>query len=320
MRQAHGRQPESWQTALESFLSRKRITEKTRQKYRWNYTRFFHDLEDADLETVPSRIGEKEIVYLIDVAWKGLEDSTKKWYAKIFSMFLRYFHNDVFEKMELVFPQDARVNVDWLDAMEMIELLDAPMTPMQSLAINLELCLCLRRVECIRLRLEDVHDGYITVHGKSGKWRTVPFHSETRSLIADWMVERNRLIAEAQKYRPNIAIPETLFIWKKYKKKPQLGGYSENGDAFDDAVKISVKALTGIDFANHTLRRTGGRMMWKSGKVPIETISKIYGHSSTTITESYIGINLDDMDQAMDAFSEFQNLLRNKKNGGKING
>ena len=313
MRPARGRPPKTWQSAVNTFVNRKRITEKTRKKYKANYTGFFTALEEAGLETLPAKIGQKEIDYLFDTHWAHLEDSTKKWYAKILAMFLRYHHNHIFEDLNIAYPNDARVNVDWLSASDMITLIDAPMSPMQALAIHLELCLCLRRVECIRLRLIDIHSDHVTVRGKGRKQRTVPFHPDTKRLLREWLTERNEIITQAKEIKPSIKIPDQVFIWSMYKQKVRIGAYSENGDAFDDAVKIPVSEMTGIKFSNHTLRRTGGRMMWKSGNIPIETIAKIYGHSSTTTTERYIGVNFDDMDQAMDAFSEYQKTLRKSK-------
>lgn len=313
MRSARGRPPESWRSAVNTFVNRKRITDKTRRKYKASYTGFFLVLEEAGLETLPSRIGKTEINYLLDVHWAQLEGTTQRGYANLLSMFLRYYNNYIFDEMEIDFPADARVNVDWLSAVDMITLMDAPMNPMQALAIHLELCLCLRRVECIRLKISDIHTDHLTVRGKGGKQRTIPLHPETKFLLRDWIIERNQIIDDAQRIKPAIKIPENLFIWTRYKRKVRIGAYSENGDAFDDAVKSPVRELTGIKFSNHTLRRTGGRMMWKSGKVPLETIAKIYGHSSTSITEQYIGVNFDDMDQAMDAFSDYQNQLRIKK-------
>lgn len=313
MRPSRGRPPSSWRSAVTTFVNRKRITDKTRRKYNATYTGFFLALEGAGLETLPSKIGKTEIDYLFDTTWANLEGTTQKGYANMFSMFLRYYNNFIFDELEIRYPADERVNVDWLSAIDMITLMDAPLTPIQALAVHLELCLCLRRVECIRLRLSDVRGDHLLIRGKGGKQRTVPFHPDTPSLLRDWIHKRNEIIEEAQGIKPDIEVPEHLFIWTRYRSKIQIGAYSENGDAFDDAVKTPVREMTGIQFSNHTLRRTGGRMMWKSGKVPIETIAKIYGHSSTSITERYIGVNFDDMDQAMDAFSEYQNTLRKKK-------
>mgnify|MGYP002349687980 FL=1 len=122
------------------------------------------------------------------------------------------------------------------------------------------------------------------------------------------------MVEEARVYRPDIPVPDNLLIWKRYKQKPQIGAYSENGDAIDDQIDLVEKAI-GAKFSNHTLRRTGGRYMWKSGKVPIETISEIYGHKSIETTKKYIGVNLDDMDEAMAAFSEYQKELRKTEKG-----
>ena len=54
----------------------------------------------------------------------------------------------------------------------------------------------------------------------------------------------------------------------------------------------------GIPFSNHTLRRTFGRELFRSG-VPVEVIATIYGHTSTSVTMKYLGLNMDDMTDAM---------------------
>jgi integrase len=60
----------------------------------------------------------------------------------------------------------------------------------------------------------------------------------------------------------------------------------------------SSKRESGIGFkGHHTLRRTGGRLMWQEG-VPIETVASIMGHETTEMTLRYIGVNLDDQAKA----------------------
>jgi len=56
---------------------------------------------------------------------------------------------------------------------------------------------------------------------------------------------------------------------------------------------------TSIPFFFHTLRRTGGRHYWECG-VPIETIAKMMGHKSIDMTLRYIGVEMDDMQKAME--------------------
>jgi len=308
-----GRPPLTWQSALAAFLKRKRITAKTRQKYKWNFSRFFMDLEEAGLETHPSKIKKKEIDFLLDVAWADLEVSTREWYTKIFAMFLRHYENDVIDRMEVRFPQDMRVNVDWLSPVDSVILMDAELTPLQEIIAHLEFALLFRRVEVIRLKMSDIKRNSFDITGKNGKLRTVPFHPDTRRVLSRWLTERERLIAEARAVNPRIPVPDNVLIYKLYKHKPKLGAYSENGDAIDDRID-EIEAALGITFSNHTLRRTGGRLMWQTKRIPIKTISQIYGHSSIETTKRYIGVNLDDMDEAMTMYSQYQNELRRRNN------
>jgi len=64
----------------------------------------------------------------------------------------------------------------------------------------------------------------------------------------------------------------------------------------------------GFHFSNHDLRRTCGRMMHRAG-VGIEQIARIFGHVDTGTTMHYLGLNLDDQDEAMMKLAQFQNSL-----------
>lgn len=66
-----------------------------------------------------------------------------------------------------------------------------------------------------------------------------------------------------------------------------------------------VRDRAGFEFSNHTLRRTFGRRLYRA-KIPIETISKLYGHDDTQTTIRYLGINLDDMGSALAKMYEYQ--------------
>jgi integrase len=71
-----------------------------------------------------------------------------------------------------------------------------------------------------------------------------------------------------------------------------------------DAVLDRLKRESGIGFkGHHTLRRTGGRLMWQEG-VAIETVASIMGHETTEMTLRYIGVNLDDRAKAFQTVRE----------------
>jgi len=315
---AQGRKVDNWQNALDIFLSEiaKNVEPYTVKKYRWGFSAFFRALDEAGLESNPARIGEREIRFLLDVTWRDLESSTRKWYANTFSMVLQRFGNNIIPEMKLRFPQDARTNVDWLTPQQMVSLLDFPFTPLELIVIHFELSLGLRNVEVKRLRVQDIKNGHIEVRGKGsdyGKWRTVSFHPDTQYVLDIWVAERNRMIVEAKQYKPNIEVPDNLIIWKRYVQKPQIGAYTEESNGLSKITISRIRERIDIDFANHTLRRTFGRSLWLSGKVKVETISKIYGHNDTATTLDYIGVNLDDMSDALGHLSDYQKDLKTNR-------
>ena len=180
--------------------------------------------------------------------------------------------------------------------------------------IHLELCMGLRVSEVCNLMLEDVHIDkdvskcYIAVLGKGhgiGKWRALPFHPDSERVFKAWLEERARRVASIRSYNPYWVDPGTFLIWCHYKDKPNGGRYTERGHSLDRAVIHKVRERLGLEFTNHTLRRTFGRNLYHSG-VPIETISAMYGHDNIKTTLDYIGINLDDMGLAMRKMYQYQ--------------
>jgi len=73
-----------------------------------------------------------------------------------------------------------------------------------------------------------------------------------------------------------------------------------------------VAKRTNLKFTNHTLRRTYGRTLWLVG-IPIESIAKLMGHEDTKTTILYLGLNMDDMSDAMQRLHLFQNALKSGK-------
>jgi integrase/recombinase XerD len=121
------------------------------------------------------------------------------------------------------------------------------------------------------------------------------------------MVERVRA------YNPNWQDPGTLIIYCNYKNKPVAGAYKEHTGAVDERVLDPLRKQLGFHFANHTLRRTFGRMLFKAG-TDIVTISKILGHEDVKETIGYIGINLDDMEEGMDLLQTYLEDDKRRKN------
>ena len=120
----------------------------------------------------------------------------------------------------------------------------------------------------------------------------------TKDVLARWMEERASIVQTVRSYNPYWQDPGTLILWCHYKNRPDAGAYGEHTGALDDKVIVPLRERLGFHFANHTLRRTFGRNLYHAG-TPIETISKLYGHEDIQTTLRYIGVNLDDMSDAL---------------------
>lgn len=295
------------------FLNTK---EYTRDKCRWSLDRTKRALIAGGFDASPYKIDESAIKYLLDVVWKDKSVSHKKGEFSYLQRYLLFYKNDVTRRMKVVFPQDMRVNVDWLEDDQYEALINAPKTALQELVIHLELCMGLRSVEVCRIMLSEVHNTrskpHINVRGKGrgdGKYRSVPFYNNTREILERWMKHRNEIVSVVRSYNPNWVDPGTLVLWCHYKNKPAAGAYNEHTGALDDMVLDPLRESLGFHFANHTLRRTFGRRMYRA-EVPVETIAKILGHESTVETLKYIGVNLDDMDEGMAKLAEYDRKMK----------
>lgn len=258
-------------------------------------------MEEHHMHIRPDHIDVHDLKKLLDcMARDQLAIATRKGYLSGLKKFLTHFGNNSFNQISYKLPNDSRPKVDWLTSEQAIRLLNAEKTPIQTIVVHLELCLGMRRVEVCRLRACDVYqeDGYLTVRGKGpqgGKPRCIPYAKDTRAVMSLALNRRTEQIREALARHPVQTVPDNLVLWSK---GGWVHAYSEEGYGIDKVVSDPLTEKLGFHFSNHTLRRTFGRMMYRAG-VEVATIAKILGHESTEVTLRYIGIDLDDMKNAM---------------------
>ena len=256
-------------------------------------------------ETLPYRWTEADLLWIKkywesdhirpDGTRKGpLVVKTVKGYINAISRIAEYYGNDVGKTARIRYQQDMRPNVDWLDFDDAIKVINADMTPFQRAAIHFMLQLAMRRVECIRMKVDmvDFRDNSLNVDGKGHKRRTVFFHRDTDKILAAWMEARSELkreaLAFARRTHRKFVDSDALFVWRC---GPELRPYSEKGTGFDKQVTNKLSKQLGMKIKNHTLRRTWGREMHYRGNVDILEISLVYGHSNPITTMKYIGMD-----------------------------
>lgn len=245
---------------------------------------------------LPSQVSKDHVVKLLDhMRSNKLAIATQRNYITSLKKICEHYDNYVFKKVRIMWPEDTRPNVDWLSPEQARIILESKLTPLQEVMIALELCAGLRRVEILRLTVDDIHPNYIEVRGKGhvgGKLRSVPIQERVRKALDRWLDERKFIIESGSETEFE---SDSLLI---YRHGRYVFPYSDvKGTGIDRHLKMVCES-TGIEFSNHTLRRTFARQLWLSG-APLVTISKILGHKTTEQTLSYIGANADDMASAI---------------------
>ena len=271
-----------------------KFAERTVQQYRWAIVRCHDIVREGDGPDNPVRISEKNLQYLLDHLTGCTRNRQYYWTAN--AGFLKWAGNQAIQRFKPRWPPAGRMRVDWLEPDQACVVRDTAMDmdPLTALIVHLELDLCLRRVEIMRLKVQDVHREHLDVLGKGrmgGKPRTVSLvPGESQEVIGRYLELRRQL--ERQTEGPQT---DNLVV---YLVKGMLRPFKRS--ALDNRLK-ALQMEAGIKFlGHHTLRRTGGRLMWLA-KVPIETIASVMGHESTEMTLRYIGVNLGDQCRAFEA-------------------
>jgi len=306
---------------VETYLAskvRKKQAEMTVKNYRLLIGKANRRLVEVGFKDLhPKGWTEEHVQYLYNRMMKevGPKQISRKF--AVLNNYLESYGNPIIKKQDLEFPADTRMRVDWLTPEQAVRLIDAA-RGIEKVVVHLELCMGLRRVEILRLRVQDVRLGYLEVLGKGrlgGKWRTNPFHPDTMKVMEEWRRERDVIIQEARRKCPGVPVPDQLLI------HGSQGGFKAYQRSGIDRILGALSRRVGFKFTNHTLRRTFGRMLWLA-RVPIETIRDLLGHEDTKTTLLYIGVNIDDKSSAMNQLADYTNAVKTadleeaRKSGG----
>lgn len=287
-------------------------SERTLHDYGWALKNMFQGLADAELEINPKKVGRKEIDYLRGEFITGT-NGYKAHMIKLLRLFLKWAGNKEIERLRIGFGDDGIRHIRWLSDSE-AAILRLNAVGIERIIVHCELDLGMRRIEVLRLKTKDFRTGRvnsIAVHGKGrygGKFREINWHPDTPSELESYLSLRDKEVEKARRKNRGVEVPESLLI---YEQRGRLYPYKKT--AVDDFLKRLGRRV-GIEFSNHDLRRTCGRMMYRAG-VRIETIARIFGHSDTRTTIKYLGLDHEDMMPAMSAYAEYQKNILCPKSG-----
>jgi len=265
-------------------------------------------------DCLPWEITQGDVLWLLDsMIERNLKVATRKSYITPLKLWCSYYKNEEPSKLKIRWPKDMRPNADWLREEQARDLLAQEMEPFEELFVHCELCLGMRRIEVLRLTIQSFKGSYVNILGKGpqdGKPRLMPYHRDTAMVLARYMRYRQSVVALATSKKPRSTIvPEDLLI---YLKGHTIKTYSEKGSGPDAWLKRLGQLIGYVMLSNHTLRRTFGRTMYRSiiarsagpnREAALVVVGVMMGIEDVRVLIDYLGINLDDMAEAMEVFA-----------------
>jgi len=224
----------------------------------------------------PVAWGEKEILTVRDRLLAKYAPSTASVSMAMLAGILTSVGNGTMAQMRqrkrLKMPEPDRGEVRWHTSETMDRLL---LTAEGNLGLVLRLgfFLGLRVGEMVTLRASDILPDTLRVRGKGQRTRTLPLEGETRKVILYYSSRATGTHLLTHRGRAYT----TRGIRKMVRKHGKRNG---------------------VLLSPHDMRRTFGRELWKRG-ARIETISKLMGHRRLETTIKYLGLDLEDMREAI---------------------
>lgn len=149
--------------------------------------------------------------------------------------------------------------------------------------------------EVAEMKIEDLEDGKITVHGKGDKYREVYLSPKAQIAIQEYLTKRKD---DSPYLFPKCARPGAV-VCKGFRRKdahlwwmcPENVGYGpKTTGSIEDTIK-RLGELAGVENCHpHRFRRTGATKALRSGMQMIE-VSKLLGHENVATTQIYLDID-----------------------------
>lgn len=154
--------------------------------------------------------------------------------------------------------------------------------------------------ELVNIRIDDINNDELIVHGKGNKDRTVYLNAKAVMAIINYLKERG----DSNPY----LFPGGFFgsprkdcmNWYRYPDRVDKERHTDMGTVECKVRRIGEKA--GVENVHpHRFRRTCATLALRRG-MPIEQVSKMLGHESISTTQIYLDLSEEDLKQAHKKF------------------
>lgn len=188
--------------------------------------------------------------------------------------------------------------------MEVEQLRNACATERETMIVEVLLSTWCRVSELVGIRIDEIEGDKVVVHGKGEKDRTVFLNAKAQIAIDRYLMKRK----DSNPYLlPKMARSESgAPAWnrKGYAKLRTNRWYEDpecvgEGRSDKGTVEMIVRDLgkkAGVKNTHpHRFRRTGATFALKAG-MPFMTVSKLLGHANISVTQVYLDINDEDLE------------------------
>lgn len=157
--------------------------------------------------------------------------------------------------------------------------------------------------ELCGIRIDEIENDKIIVHGKGEKDRTVFLNAKAQIAIDNYLKKRS----DTNPYLfPRSARAGSVVEFTKGKKRAEQNRWYEDASLVSETepcdkgtIECIIRRLgekAGVKNAHpHRFRRTGATFAVKAG-MPFMTVSKLLGHANIAVTQVYLDINDEDLE------------------------
>ena len=257
-------------------------TSSTVASYTWNLENFINNFNLATLEDL-EKLTTKDIREYLDMLKNnGLQSSSVNTRLRTLKTFFAWLMENEYitvnpmlkikryietKKIATILTAEERENIITMCGKNL----------KLKLMVSMMLYTGLRREEVVNIKLEDINNCRLLIHGKGRRERVVAIHTYVCDLLNKYIAKRETDF-------------EYLFCSRKAGFGTQGGEWHKiTPQAVYDAIKKACR-LAGIDEAKvapHTLRRTFSCDLARGGASSFQ-IQKALGHSSIITTERYL--------------------------------
>ncbi len=258
--------------------------ERTLRDYQNKLSEMEQALRAGGFPTDPGETGTEALLYMRR-ALHGKEDTVRQ-YLELWDRFIVWRTGQrVLPRLGLLWNR-KQIRRTFISAEEYGHMMGSAQEPWERIVLVLGGMMGCRRIEMLRLRIEDIGNGEILLRGKGhgdGLIETQPLTETTAAEIEKYLAWRNR--------QPG-ASADDRFLLIPNKRGGFLG--EKTMETLVPRIVTELAERAGARATTHTLRRLFGTTIYNSTDHDLATTSRLLRHASVKVTlDCYIEPNPD---------------------------